>query len=192
MIKVVTGMKKILLHICCGPCAIHPVDSLREKGFETHGYFFNPNIHPYTEYEKRQQTLQDYAEKIGLAVIYAKEYPIEEYFRQVAFRETERCRFCYTIRLRQAASVAKCGKFDCFTTTLLVSPYQKHELIREVGEAAGREFDIPFYYADFRTGFKDATACSKQMGMYRQQYCGCVFSETERYRRKGMNDNGSV
>ncbi|MEW6726353.1 epoxyqueuosine reductase QueH [Desulforudis sp. 1088] len=177
-------MKKVLVHICCGPCAIYPVDALRERGFETHGYFFNPNIHPCTEYEKRKKTLQDYAERIALPVVYAKEYPIEEYFRHVAFREAERCRLCYTIRLRQAAGIARHGKFDCFTTTLLVSPYQKHELIREVGEAAGREFNIPFHYEDFRTGFKEATTRSKAMGMYRQQYCGCIFSEMERYRRK--------
>lgn len=150
---------------------------------QVYGYFFNPNIHPYTEYVKRKETLEKYAGEIGLNMIYDSGYDMEEFIRGVAYRESQRCRMCYTLRLGQAARVAKKGGFDCFSTTLLVSPYQKHEMIREMGQAAGDECGLPFYYADFRPGYREATARSREMGMYRQQYCGCIYSEKERYYR---------
>lgn len=175
---------RLLLHICCAPCAIYPVDFLTEKGFELHGYFFNPNIHPYTEWQKRKNTLAEYARNIGLKLIMDEEYRLEEFLRAVVYRENIRCRFCYHLRLRQAAGVAKKGGFSGFTTTLLVSPFQKHALVREAGEAAAEESGIPFYYYDFRPGFREATVRSKEMGMYRQQYCGCIYSEKERYLRE--------
>lgn len=172
---------KLLMHVCCGPCALYPLKALLEEGHGVHGYFFNPNIHPYTEYERRRDTLAAYAENEGWTVIYAQEYPVEEYFRMTAYRETERCRFCYILRLKQSAGVAKRGGFEAFTTTLLVSPFQKHELIREAGEAMAAQYGVPFLYRDFRVGFKEGVRRSKEIGMYRQQYCGCVYSEKERY-----------
>lgn len=180
-------LAKILMHVCCGPCSIYPLDYLRGEGHNVHGYFFNPNIHPYTEYIRRKETLDAFAEKENWPVIFAEEYPLEEYFRHVAYREGQRCRFCYAMRLLQAVRVAKRGKFDAFTTSLLVSPFQKHELIREVAEDLADRYDVPFYYVDFRKGFKEGVEKSKLLGMYRQQYCGCVFSEKERYapREKG-------
>jgi len=174
---------KILLHICCGPCLIYPLDVLREKGLEVVGYFFNPNIHPYTEFLKRKETLENYAVSKSLKMIWDGEYPMEEFFRQVAFREALRCRYCYALRLERAARVAKRGDFDVFTTTLLVSPRQKHDLVREMGEAAGAALGIRFYYEDFRPGYVPAVTRSKEAGMYRQQYCGCLYSEKERYYR---------
>ncbi|MDI6709755.1 MAG: epoxyqueuosine reductase QueH [Bacillota bacterium] len=181
---------KTLLHICCGPCSIYPLEWLRTEGHGVQGYFFNPNIHPYTEYLKRRETLEAYAAQVDLPLIVAKDYRLEDYFRHVAYREAERCRLCYTLRLRQAAGVARRGKFDAFTTTLLVSPFQKHDLIRAVGEAAGREFGVAFLYHDFREGFKEATQRSRDLGMYRQQYCGCLFSEYERYAPGRKKDKG--
>ncbi len=175
---------KLLMHVCCGPCALYPLQVLREEGYEVHGYFFNPNIHPFSEYTRRLHTLKTYAEGEAWPVIYAREYPVEEYFRLVAYRETERCRFCYLLRLERAAEAAKRGGFDAFTTTLLVSPFQKHDMIREVGEAAAGKYGITFLYRDFRAGFKEGVKRSKELGMYRQQYCGCVYSERERYARK--------
>lgn len=174
---------KILLHTCCGPCSIHPVDYLREKGMDIRGYFFNPNIHPYTEFVRRKETLEKYAAEIGLNMIIDGDYRLEEFIQGVAYRETRRCQFCYAMRLDRAARVAKKGDFDCFSTTLLVSPYQKHDLIRDIGVAAGEKYGVPFYYADFRPGYREATARSKELGMYRQQYCGCIYSEKERYYR---------
>ncbi|RPF49711.1 hypothetical protein EDD75_0531 [Thermodesulfitimonas autotrophica] len=171
----------MLLHVCCGPCAIYPLKVLQAEGHAVTGYFFNPNIHPYTEYRRREETLSAYAQAEGWPVIFAREYPVEDYLRQVVYREGERCRFCYALRLRQTAGVAKHGGFEAFTTTLLVSPFQKHELIREIATAVAAEYGVPFLYRDFRPGFKEGVAESKRRGMYRQQYCGCLYSEKERY-----------
>lgn len=178
---------RVLLHTCCGPCAIYPLEYLRQEGHEVQGYFFNPNIHPYSEYIRRKEALSNYAAASNWPVIFATDYPVEEYFRQVAYREAERCRFCYLLRLRQTARLARKGKFDAFTTTLLVSPFQKHGLVKETGNVVGQEFGVPFYYVDFRPGFKYGVQRSRELGLYRQQYCGCIFSEKERFalRRKG-------
>lgn len=185
---------RLLLHICCAPCAIVPVDYLKEKGYALEGYFFNPNIHPYLEWRKRKETLEEYARQTGLSLVLDEEYRVEDFFRAVAHREDDRCRFCYSLRLRRAAAAAREGGFAGFTTTLLVSPYQKHELIREAGEAAAAEYGVPFCYFDFRPGYREGVRRSKEMGMYRQQYCGCLYSEKERYMPKkgaGRNDAGS-
>ncbi len=173
--------KKILLHICCGPCATFPVISLREQGFEVKGYFFNPNIHPFLEYEKRKQGLAEYAGQTGLEVIYAPEYYPIDYLRQVSYRENQRCLVCYHMRLEQTARIARRGKFDYFTSTLLVSVHQNHRLITELGSEIGKQWGVDFWHQDFRDGFKDTIRISKEMGLYRQQYCGCLYSEWERY-----------
>lgn len=180
-------LPKVLLHICCGPCASYPVPVLREQGYEVMGYFFNPNIHPYTEYQKRKEALQQYADNVDLKVIYDQKYNPVEYFQNIAYREAQRCRLCYTMRLEQAAHIARKGKFDSFTTTLLVSKYQKHNLIREVGEAMGAKYGVPFLYQDFREGFAETGVRSREMGLYRQQYCGCLYSEIERYAPRDLS-----
>jgi predicted adenine nucleotide alpha hydrolase (AANH) superfamily ATPase len=172
---------KILLHICCAPCSIYPVETLRQTGHDLRGYFYNPNIHPYLEFEKRLSTLKAYASKIELPLIIDDQYELQEFLRSIAFRETERCRICYYLRLRKTAQIAKHGKFDAFSTTLLVSPFQKHELIKEIGRVIAQEIGIEFYGPDFRVGFKTGILKSKAEKMYRQQYCGCIFSEAERY-----------
>lgn len=181
---------RLLLHICCAPCSIVPVDYLKEKGYDLEGYFFNPNIHPYLEWRKRKETLMEYARQTGLPLVVDEEYRVEDFFRAVAHREDDRCRFCYSLRLQKAAAAAREGGFDGFTTTLLVSPYQKHELIREAGEAAAARHNVVFHYFDFRPGYKEGVRHSKEMGMYRQQYCGCLYSERERYRRSGGQGGG--
>ncbi len=150
---------------------------------EVYGYFFNPNIHPYTEFVRRKETLEKYAGEIGLKMIFDDHYRLEEFIQGVAYREAHRCGVCYAMRLEQAARVAKRGGFDCFSSTLLVSPYQKHELIREIGRSIGDKHGLSFYYADFRPGYREAAARSRELGMYRQQYCGCIYSEKERYYR---------
>ncbi len=172
---------KLLMHICCGPCTIYPLKSLRTQGHEVAGYFYNPNIHPYREYERRRQTLEAYAEKILLKVSWAESYELEEFLMHVATRPRERCVYCLTRRLRQTAKQASEGKYDAFTSTLLYSRFQKHDLIRELGEALGREQGVPFFYQDFREGWNEGVRISKEMEMYRQPYCGCVYSEKERY-----------
>lgn len=175
---------KLLLHICCGPCATYPIPWLKEQGYQVHGYFYNPNIHPYTEYQKRLEALKEYARQEDVKIIYDQDYDPREYFQNIAYREAQRCFLCYQLRLSRAAQVARKGKFQGFTTTLLVSPFQKHQLIREVGEAVGERYGVPFVYFDFREGFKQTVTRSKAMGLYRQQYCGCLYSELERYAPK--------
>jgi predicted adenine nucleotide alpha hydrolase (AANH) superfamily ATPase len=157
------------------------VESLAGKGHYVHGFFFNPNIHPYQEFAKRAATLEKYAARIGLPVIWDRGYHLEEFLRAVVFREEERCRFCYYHRLLATARVARGGKFDAFTSTLLYSKYQNHEVIREIGQEVVREVGVPFYYEDFRVGWAHGRARTKALRLYKQQYCGCIFSERDRY-----------
>lgn len=145
------------------------------------GYFYGSNIHPYIECLKRRQTLCDYADKIDLKLIISDSYDLEHFLQNVVFREKNRCLFCYRERLRTTALMAKRGKFDLFSTTLLYSKFQKHEIIRSIGEAVGKDVGIPFFYQDFRIGWKEGVNTSKELKMYRQQYCGCIYSEKERY-----------
>jgi len=177
---------KTLLHICCANCAIYPLQRLGEKGDEVVGFFFNPNIHPYQEYQKRLDSLKQYSERIELKVIYRDEYLLEEFLKNVSHREKERCRYCYSIRLEATAQEAKKNGFDQFSTTLLQSAHQDHSLIKETGECFAKEIGIPFYYEDFRQGWRKGLEISKEMGLYRQQYCGCIYSEKERYMKTKM------
>lgn len=166
--------------MCCGPCAVYPYQVL-SKEHDITGLFYNPNIHPYTEYKKRMDTAQEFADKSGYKLIIIDEYNLDEFLRNSAFREGQRCMMCYADRLERAASVAKKGKFDAFTTTLLVSPFQKHELIKRIGEEAASKYGVEFLYKDFREGFKEGVEKSKQLELYRQPYCGCIYSERDRY-----------
>jgi epoxyqueuosine reductase len=181
---------KVLLHVCCAPCTIYPLRILREEVSEVCSVFINPNIHPYREYRKRLETLEAYAGREELPVIREDAYPMEEFLRQVAFREEERCRYCYDLRLTRAAQIAGRGRFDAFTTTLLYSRHQKHDLIRTIGERVATTSGIPFLYRDFREGWSEGVRISKETGMYRQSYCGCIYSEKERFRHRAWRDEG--
>jgi len=172
---------KILLHICCAPCSIVPVQTLKSEGHELKGFFFNPNIHPTLEYGRRLETLQAYARVEALDLSVPEDYPLEEFLRGVAFRETDRCRYCYHLRLERTARTAAEQSFDAFTTTLLYSKFQRHDLIRTIAESLAGHYGIAFHYRDFREGWKEGIRLSRQMGMYRQPYCGCIYSEKERY-----------
>lgn len=172
---------KLLIHICCGPCATYPLKTLSEAGHDVRGFFYNPNIHPLVEFRLRLESARKMLGTMDVPADVCEEYDIEEYFRRVAFRESERCAACYHLRLDKAARAAAKGGFDAFTTSLLVSPYQKHELIRDIGRSAGIEHGIEFYYEDFRPGWSETRAMSREMELYRQKYCGCIFSERERF-----------
>ncbi|HYA14349.1 MAG TPA: epoxyqueuosine reductase QueH [Syntrophales bacterium] len=169
------------MHICCAPCTIYPLEILRSDRHDLYGLFYNPNIHPYREYKKRLDTLKTYAIQVGLSVTYTEEYDMENFLRNVAFREKDRCRYCYYGRLQLAAHRAKEGGFGGFTTTLLYSKFQDHSMIKNIGESLAIEHKIKFYYQDFRLGWENGVKISKEMGLYRQQYCGCVYSEKERF-----------
>ena len=172
---------KILLHICCAPCAIYPIKILRMKDFDIMGFFYKHNIHPYMECIRRLETLQAYAATIDLGVIYQEGYDLESFLQNVVFRESERCSYCYYERLRSTALMAKRGKFDYYSTTLLYSKFQKHDKLKSIGEEIGKSVGVRFYYQDFRTGWKEGVEASKRLGLYRQQYCGCIYSEKERF-----------
>ena len=180
---------KILLHVCCANCAIYPVFQMKSKGDEVTAYFFNPNIHPYQEYQKRMDALKVYSEKSGLEVIYRDEYLLEEFLRNVSHQPEARCQYCYAVRLEAAAREAKRNFFDAFSTTLLQSAHQNHQRIKETGERVSREVGIPFYYEDFRPGWRKGLEVSKALGLYRQQYCGCIYSEKERFMKKDKMPN---
>jgi predicted adenine nucleotide alpha hydrolase (AANH) superfamily ATPase len=174
---------KLLLHICCAPCAIYPLRVLREDDLEVMGFFYRHNIHPYTECLRRQEALADYADRVGLRVICQEGYDLEGFLRRAVYRESTRCLQCYHDRLRSTALIARRGKFDYFSSTLLYSRHQQHDVIRAIGESVARETGVAFYYRDFRTGWKEGIDVSKELGMYRQSYCGCIYSEKERYCR---------
>lgn len=176
---------KILIHVCCAPCLIYPLKRLRESNHEVIGFFYNPNIHPYQEYKRRRDALENYADLVRLPVIYRDEYELEDFIRNVVFRERDRCKYCYFSRLRAAAQAAKQNNIPNFTSTLLYSRYQNHELIREMGENLAKEYKIKFYYEDFRKGWMEGIETSKKLNIYRQQYCGCIYSEKERYVKAG-------
>lgn len=150
------------------------------------GFFYPHNIHPYNEMKRRKDTLLSYADQIGLRVICQEGYNLEEFLRNTAFRESSRCHYCYYDRLKASALLALRGKFDYFTSTLLYSKFQKHDLIKSIGEDIGKSVGVNFYYDDFRNGWKEGIVESKALGMYRQQYCGCIYSEKERFAPKSL------
>lgn len=172
---------KLLLHICCANCAIYPVTVLREQGVEVTGYFFNPNIHPYREFKHRLDTVRDYAARVELVVQYNDDYALEEFLANVASDPQGRCVYCYRSRLEATARYAAAQGFDGFTTSLLYSRYQQHDTIRALGLELAQQYGVTFIYDDFRRGWKAGIEVSKAMGLYRQQYCGCIYSEKERY-----------
>lgn len=180
---------KILLHVCCANCAIYPHRVLSEEGHQVFGYWYNPNIHPFTEYQKRLEALKSLEEHNRLPVFYNDSYDLEKFLKAVIQDVENRCSFCYKIRLIKAANYAKEQDFEAFTTTLLVSPYQKHELLREFGEKIGADLGIKFLYKDFRPGYYDGKNEARRLELYSQKYCGCIFSEKERYHKKSHTEH---
>jgi hypothetical protein len=174
---------KLLLHICCAPCLIYPLSILKQDEHEITGCFYNPNIHPSSEYQKRLHALEDYTGQQGLEVLWPEGYDMEGFLRNVAFREADRCHACYYMRLSYTAEIASSRAFDGFTTTLLYSKYQKHEWVKSIAESLAKKYRISFYYQDFRSGWSEGVRASREKGMYRQSYCGCIYSEKDRYWR---------
>lgn len=178
----------ILIHICCGPCSTYPLRKLVENGHIVTGFFYNHNIHPYQEYQRRLQAVRDFASANELNIVYRDEYALEEFLSAVARNPSQRCAYCYFSRLEAAAKEAAALGFDAFTSSLLYSRYQNHEMVRTTGEKAAERHGVKFHYEDFRPGWQEGIRISKEMGLYRQQYCGCIYSEKERYLPKTKND----
>ena len=167
---------KTLLHICCAPCSIMCIDSLRNEGIEPVGFWFNPNIHPLKEYKMRKNTLVDYAKSINMKLI--------KFIEGIYPDWNNRCGYCYTSRLEETAKCCAEKGYDSFTTTLLISPYQNHNLMIDIGHKMAEKYGVEFLYRDFRPMFKEGQNRAREMELYMQKYCGCVFSEEDRYTKR--------
>lgn len=172
---------KILLHICCAPCANMCIDTLRQEAHEVTGLWYNPNIHPFTEYRARRNCVRDYAQSIELPLLEKNDYGLRPFVRAVVQNMDDRCGKCYEMRLYETARIAKEQGLEGFTSSLFISPYQKHEQMKAIAEQAADAYQIKFLYRDFRPLFQQGQQRAKELGFYMQKYCGCVFSEEERY-----------
>ncbi len=177
-------MNNTLLHICCAPCSIACIRSLREEGIEPVGYWYNPNIHPYTEYRMRKDTLVAYAKEVNMRLEVNNAYALRPFIRAVYPDFENRCRTCYRIRMDETARYAAEHGFESFTSTLLISPYQNHEAIVQAAQEAAKAHGVTFLYRDFRPLFREGQDMAREQELYRQKYCGCIFSEEERYRKQ--------
>lgn len=179
-------MLSLLLHVCCANCACFTQQFLKEKNFSITGFWYNPNVQPYSEYQKRMMAAGYFASRMYMEFIWEPDYVPEDFFSCVKnnFSYGERCINCYESRLVKTAKCAKERGFRYFSTTLLYSIYQQHELIRDIGNRIAKESGVEFYYADFRQGWQQGIKISKEMQLYRQNYCGCIFSEKERNIKK--------
>ncbi len=175
---------KILLHSCCGPCALYPLKVLTQADFEISCFFYNPNIHPFKEFKRRLTTFTDYVIKKDIPFISDDTYGFIDFTRKTVFNETSRCLICYTMRMSRTAEYAAQNGFDAFSTTLLYSKYQQHDKIVTLCENLATQYQIKFIYEDFRVGWQEGIDGSIEQGMYRQPYCGCIYSEQERYDKK--------
>ena len=185
---------KLLLHTCCAPCSVYCIKSLRQEGIEPTVFWFNPNIHPYTEYKARRDTLRQYTSSIGVQAIFEENYGLREFCKNVVDDLNNRCvKYCYRIRLEQTAKYAKENGYDTFSTTLLISPYQNHEALKKIGDEMAEKYGLEFLYRDFRPGFRQGQAEARELGLYMQKYCGCIFSEeSSKYAHIKKDKEGSL
>ncbi len=181
---------KLLLHACCGPCSLYSTKQLLAEGYRPTLFYANPNIHPSREYAARREGLATVAERRGLTLLLEPAYEPEQYFRKVSGDEGHRCRHCYAVRLERTALKAKELGFDRFGTTLLISPYQNRDLLLEIGNGLAARYSLTFHEADWRPGFRESQKEAKELGIYRQQYCGCLYSERERFWGKENQESG--
>lgn len=175
------------MHTCCAPCSVFCIKQLRAEGIEPTLFWYNPNIHPYTEYKARLDALKGYAVNVGAELITEDCYGLRRFLSEIGSDYDNRCIQCYKLRLAKTAEYAAGNGYDAFTTTLFVSPYQNREMIIKEGENAAAAFGVKFLIKDFRSGFREGQNEARQLGLYMQKYCGCIFSEEERYNRKNKN-----
>jgi predicted adenine nucleotide alpha hydrolase (AANH) superfamily ATPase len=175
---------KLLLHACCAPCAAPCVKSLREEEISPSLFWNNPNIHPYGEYETRRDCLAEFCGKEKLRLEMRDEYGLRPFLSAVFHAMDNRCEICYSLRLEKTAAFAADKGYQAFSTSLLISPYQKHEVLKRAGEEAASRYGVSFLYRDFRPLYRESRENARAMGLYMQKYCGCIFSEEERYIKK--------
>lgn len=174
-------MKKVLIHCCCAHCTAYTIEHWRRQGYEAAAFWYNPNIHLYMEHQRRLEAMQSLANSLEFPLITIGGYDIVDYFRRVAGNEADRCQYCFNMRLSKTAESAIRMGYDAFTTTLLISHQQKHDLLQEIGDRIAGQTGAEFLYADLRKRYSDSRRITKPLDLYRQQYCGCVYSEWERY-----------
>jgi predicted adenine nucleotide alpha hydrolase (AANH) superfamily ATPase len=173
--------KKLLLHTCCAPCSTHCVKELLAD-YDVVMYFYNPNVHPYGEYIRRLGDAQKVGDKLGVELVEG-DYDVDDWLGHIAGFEEEpeggkRCGICFSIRLKRTAEYAKKNGFDCFTTTLSISPHKNSDVINSLGEELAKKHGVSWVHSDFKKkdGFKRSSEMSKKIGLYRQKYCGCFYS----------------
>lgn len=175
---------KTLLHTCCAPCAIQCINSLKSDNIEPIGFWYNPNIHPFTEYKNRKNTLINYAKDINMQLIIKDDYGLRSFINGIYPDFDKRCNYCYETRLNETAKYAAENGFPSFSTTLLISIYQNHELICEIANVAAKKYGVDFLYRDFRPLFREGQQKARNLELYMQKYCGCIFSEEDRYKKE--------
>jgi predicted adenine nucleotide alpha hydrolase (AANH) superfamily ATPase len=175
-------LSRLLLHVCCGPCASGAFPFWLGKTDRVTAFFFNPNIHPFLEYRRRLSGARDVADYADIDLVVDDSYDPEEWFASVSKGPGSRCERCISLRLDRAAQEAAALGCEAFSTTLSISPWQDHESIRAEGEKAARQHGPRFLYEDLRPLYGDSRRLSLERGIYRQKYCGCLVSECERYR----------
>lgn len=178
--------RRLALHACCGPCLLEPFDELLAEGFEITVVYANPNIHPEDEYRRRRDTLLEHAAESGIDVIELQYDPgaWHEAVGETPESREARCRACYRLRLGLVSRWAAENGRDTVSTTLTVSPYQNSRAIAEEGERVAREAGVVYLDRDYRERYGDATRRSRELGMYRQNYCGCMPSSLEAQRER--------
>ncbi len=181
-------MNQVLLHCCCAPCSLSCIDPLREEGIQPVAFWYNPNIHPWKEYQARRDCLLAYAPTIGMEVRVQEDYGLRKFLRVTAAQPDARCGYCYTHRLEETARYAAEHGFSAFTTTLLASVYQDHDAIARAAEAASARHNVTFLYRDFRPNFRAGNQRARELGFYMQKYCGCIYSEADRYEKQIRRD----
>lgn len=175
---------KLLLHICCAPCSAACIKVLREENIDIVGYWYNPNIHPFKEYDSRLKALKEYSKMINLNVIYDDFYGLDEFVKNTVNIIHNRCGYCYLSRMERVVKYAHDNGYDAFSSTLFISPYQKHDLLKSICEKLSKKYNIKFLYRDFRPYYELGREMFRETGLYMQKYCGCIFSERERYEKE--------
>ena len=184
---------KLLMHTCCAPCSVYCIETLEKEGIVPDLYWYNPNIHPYTEYRARRDDLKEYAKNLNLNAIFEEDYGLDEFCKEAVKDLKGRCiNYCYPVRLKKTCEYAIEHGYDAVTTTLLYSIYQNHEFIKNYMEKLCKEYGLEFVYRDFRVGFWEGHQKAHDLGIYMQKYCGCIFSEEDRYSKQIKNDKSNI
>lgn len=183
-------MKRLLLHTCCGPCFLGVWEEIKDSGLAVTNYFYNPNVQPKEEYARRLENFKK-AIKGRTKDSIEESYQPKEHFDAIRGQENdfpERCLKCYRLRLEKTAARAGQEGFNFFSTTLLVSPYQNHEALLQIGEEIGAKYGVGFYYRDWRPYFRRGQQAAREIEIYRQKYCGCIYSLEEGSKQKPKRD----